>query len=194
MFSGGIALRASRIVGSKVVALRLSPLSLRPTGAQCRPLSSTSGDSLDDSEEVPVAAATPKFNPDSLPISFADISRAEVAIRGGVVRTTCERSPFISELVGANVYFKNEFRQFTGSFKERGARNAIMQLKREKNSKLRGVIAASAGNHAQALAYHGRELGVPATVVMPTVAPMAKVNKCRVCEPSLRYCEDSIYP
>jgi Pyridoxal-phosphate dependent enzyme len=117
---------------------------------------------------------------DELPITFADISRAEVAIRGGVVRTTCERSHFISELVGANVYFKNEFRQFTGSFKERGARNAILKLMREKASSLRGVIAASAGNHALALAYHGQQLGVPVTVVMPTVAPLAKVDKCRV--------------
>ena len=115
---------------------------------------------------------------DGLPISFADISRAEVAIRGGVKRTSCELSPFLSELVGANVYFKNEFQQFTGSFKERGARNAIMALKK-KTPSLKGVIAASAGNHALALAYHGRNLGVPATVVMPTVAPLAKVDKCR---------------
>lgn len=77
-----------------------------------------------------------------LPITFADISRAEVAIRGGVVRTTCEKSHYISELVGADVYFKNEFRQFTGSFKERGARNAILQLKREQGKSLKGVIAA----------------------------------------------------
>lgn len=117
-----------------------------------------------------------------LPINFADISRAAVAIRGGVKRTTCERSHFLSELIGANVYFKNEFRQFTGSFKERGARNAILQLMREQKNSLKGVIAASAGNHALALAYHGMELGVPVTVVMPTVAPMAKVDKCRVCQ------------
>lgn len=114
-----------------------------------------------------------------LPINFADISRAEVAIRGGVKRTTCEKSHFISELVGANVFLKTEFRQFTGSFKERGARNAILQVMREQKSNLRGVIAASAGNHALALAYHGKELGVPVTVVMPTVAPLAKVDKCR---------------
>lgn len=114
---------------------------------------------------------------DDLPITFADISRAEVAIRGGVKRTSCEQSHFISELVGANVFFKNEFRQFTGSFKERGARNAILTLMREKKATLRGCIAASAGNHALALAYHGQQLGVPVTVVMPTVAPMAKVDK-----------------
>ena len=117
---------------------------------------------------------------DDLPITFADISRAEVAIRGGVKRTSCEQSHFISELVGARVFFKNEFQQFTGSFKERGARNAILKLKREKKGALRGCIAASAGNHALALAYHGQQLGVPVTVVMPVVAPMSKVDKCRV--------------
>lgn len=116
---------------------------------------------------------------EDLPITFADISRAEVAIRGGVKRTICEFSPFLSEVIGANIYFKHEFRQFTGSFKERGARNAILTLMRQKEKGLVGVIAASAGNHAQALAYHGKLLGVPATVVMPTVAPISKVDKCR---------------
>jgi threonine dehydratase len=122
----------------------------------------------------------PLRNKDELPVTFADISRANVAIRSGVRRTTCEKSYFLSELVGANIFLKHEFRQFTGSFKERGARNAILQLMREKGSSLKGVIAASAGNHALALAYHGKELGVPVTVVMPTVAPLAKVDKCRV--------------
>ena len=134
-----------------------------------------------NTRNIPLKTSTTRskdFN--DLPINYADISRAEVAIRGGVKRTTCEKSHFISELVGANVYLKNEFRQFTGSFKERGARNAILQLMREHGTSLRGVIAASAGNHALALAYHGKELGIPVTVVMPTVAPMAKVDKCRV--------------
>lgn len=125
-------------------------------------------------------ANPPLRNKDELPVTFADISRANVAIRSGVRRTTCEKSYFLSELVGANIFLKHEFRQFTGSFKERGARNAILQLMREKGSSLKGVIAASAGNHALALAYHGKELGVPVTVVMPTVAPLAKVDKCRV--------------
>ena len=130
-------------------------------------------------EQLPLTPVRDKTLED-LPITFADVSRAEVAIRGGVKRTTCEKSHFISELVGANVYFKDEFKQFTGSFKERGARNAILQLMREKGASLRGVIAASAGNHALALAFHGKELGIPVTVVMPTIAPMAKVDKCRV--------------
>jgi hypothetical protein len=115
----------------------------------------------------------------SLPCNFGDISRARVAIRGGVKRTECTKSYFLSELIGANIYLKFENQQFTGSFKERGARNAILQLIRERGSDLKGVIAASAGNHALALAYHGRELGIPVTVVMPVVAPLAKVDKCR---------------
>lgn len=121
-----------------------------------------------------------RTNKKPLPVDFSDISRASVAIRGGVKRTTCFKSFFLSELTNANVYLKPEFQQFTGSFKERGARNAILKLLREKDSpKMNGVIAASAGNHALALAYHGKELGVPVTVVMPVVAPLAKVDKCR---------------
>jgi threonine dehydratase len=120
---------------------------------------------------------------ESLPVTFADISRANVAIRNGVKRTPCVKSYFLSELLGANIFLKTEFQQFTGSFKERGARNAILallrQMGKEKLQKT-GVIAASAGNHALALAYHGKDLGVPVTVVMPTVAPLAKVDKCRV--------------
>jgi threonine dehydratase len=114
---------------------------------------------------------------EDLPVTFADISRAHVAIRKGVVRTQCEKSFFLSELTGSNIYIKPEFRQFTGSFKERGARNALMKL--TPDAAKRGVIAASAGNHALALAYHGQVLGIPVTVVMPTVAPLAKVDKCR---------------
>ena len=119
---------------------------------------------------------------EDLPVDFSDISRAKVAIQGGIRRTDCVKSYFLSELIGANVYLKPEVRQFTGSFKERGARNAILQLMREQGSSLKGVIAASAGNHALALAYHGQELGIPVTVVMPIVAPLAKVDKCRVSQ------------
>ncbi|KAG7356569.1 threonine dehydratase [Nitzschia inconspicua] len=116
---------------------------------------------------------------ESLPVVFSDISRAKVAIREGIQRTECKKSFFLSEALGMNIFLKPEFRQFTGSFKERGARNAILKLMREQGASLKGVIAASAGNHALALAYHGKELGVPVTVVMPVVAPMAKVDKCR---------------
>eukprot|EP00429_Kryptoperidinium_foliaceum_P010045 CAMPEP_0176003166 /NCGR_PEP_ID=MMETSP0120_2-20121206/1029_1 /TAXON_ID=160619 /ORGANISM="Kryptoperidinium foliaceum, Strain CCMP 1326" /LENGTH=238 /DNA_ID=CAMNT_0017335791 /DNA_START=97 /DNA_END=809 /DNA_ORIENTATION=+ len=131
-------------------------------------------------DEVMSAKKRLKRELEDLPVDYSDISRAKVAIRGGVRRTECYKSYFLSELVGAEVYLKPEFQQFTGSFKERGARNAILQLMREKGKDgLKGVVAASAGNHALALAYHGRELGVPVTVVMPTVAPLAKVDKCR---------------
>jgi len=118
---------------------------------------------------------------DELPITFADISRAHVAIRSGIKRTTCEKSYFLSELIGSNVFIKPEFRQFTGSFKERGARNAIMHHLREQGDDFinTGAIAASAGNHALAMAYHGQLLGIKVTVVMPTIAPLAKVDKCR---------------
>ncbi|KAL7566454.1 hypothetical protein ACA910_000932 [Epithemia clementina (nom. ined.)] len=94
--------------------------------------------------------------------SFADILRAEVTIQGGVKRTTCKYLPFLSNLVGVLIYFKNEFRQFTGLFKKRGARNAILQWMRQQQNDTRttppkspSVIAARAGNHAQVLAYHG---------------------------------------
>jgi threonine synthase len=116
-----------------------------------------------------------------LPVTYADISRAHVAIRSGIKRSTCEKSYFLSELIGANLYLKTEFRQFTGSFKERGARNALLYHLREQGNSFKnsGAIAASAGNHALALAYHGQLLGVPVTVVMPHVAPLAKVDKCK---------------
>lgn len=121
------------------------------------------------------------YEREALPVTFSDISRANVAIRSGVKRTSCEKSYFLSELIGANVFLKNEFRQFTGSFKERGARNALFHHIRQQGDifKKTGAIAASAGNHALAMAYHGQQLGIPVTVVMPTVAPLAKVDKCR---------------
>ena len=106
---------------------------------------------------------------EELPVTFSDISRANVAIRNGVKRTSCVKSFFLSELIGANVFLKTEFQQFTGSFKERGARNAILALLRENGEdymRKNGVIAASAGNHALALAYHGKDLNVPVTVVV----------------------------
>ena len=121
------------------------------------------------------------YERESLPVTFSDISRANVAIRSGVKRTICEKSYFLSELLGANIFLKPEFRQFTGSFKERGARNALFHHIRQQGEAFKesGAIAASAGNHALALAYHGQQLGIPVTVVMPTVAPLAKVDKCR---------------
>jgi threonine dehydratase len=76
-----------------------------------------------------------------------------------------------------DIYLKKEFLQFTGSFKERGARNTLLMLTKEQQKK--GVISASLGNHALGLSYHGYKLGIPVTVVMPIAAPMMKIQKCR---------------
>jgi threonine dehydratase len=111
------------------------------------------------------------------PISFEDVSRAHYAIRDGIVRTHCDYSSALSQLCQTDIYLKKDFMQRTGSFKERGARNALMSLSAEE--KQIGVVAASAGNHALALAWHGRDLGIPVTCVMPINAPFAKVDKCR---------------
>jgi threonine dehydratase len=112
--------------------------------------------------------------------SFEDVSTAHFRIRSGVVRTRCTQSRTLSALTGMNIYLKHEWEQATGSFKERGARNALLALSDEQ--KRLGVVAASAGNHALALAYHGRELGIPVTVLMPSIAPLTKITKCRALE------------
>lgn len=110
-------------------------------------------------------------------LSLADIQAARERIAGGVQVTPCLHSIPLSELCGAEIYCKLEYLQRTGSFKERGARNALLLLDTE--AQRRGVIAASAGNHAQALAYHGALLGIPVTVVMPQFAPLIKRANCR---------------
>ena len=114
---------------------------------------------------------------ESLPVSFDDVIRAHYRIASGIKRTACDYSMFLSEMTGCNIYLKKDFSQLSGSFKERGGRNSLMMLTDEE--KQRGVITASAGNHALALAWHGKDLGIPVTCVMPTVAPMTKVEKCR---------------
>ncbi|WP_237023477.1 threonine ammonia-lyase [Lacunisphaera limnophila] len=91
--------------------------------------------------------------------------------------TPCPESIPLSDITGARIFCKLDNLQRTGSFKERGARNALLQL--EPRQKKRGVIAASAGNHALGLAYHGQLLGIPVTVVMPDYAPLIKVSTCR---------------
>ena len=110
-------------------------------------------------------------------ITLADIEAARGRIQGAVYLSPCPLSIPLSELTGMQIYCKLDNLQRTGSFKERGARNALSQLPEEQ--KTRGVIAASAGNHAQALAYQGKLLGIPATVVMPKHAPLIKVNNCQ---------------
>lgn len=110
-------------------------------------------------------------------VTFADIQAAAERIRGHVDRTPVRFSRRLSELTGAEVWLKLENLHYTSSFKERGAFNRLSQLSPEE--KRRGVIAASAGNHAQALAYHGARLGVPVTIVMPHGTPFVKIDKTR---------------
>lgn len=110
-------------------------------------------------------------------VTLADIRAARRRLAGGVVVTPCPESIPLSEMTGARIFCKLDNQQRTGSFKERGARNALLRL--PARQKKLGVIAASAGNHALGLAYHGRLLGVPVTVVMPDYAPLIKVSTCR---------------
>jgi threonine dehydratase len=110
-------------------------------------------------------------------VTFQDIEAARDRIKGAVYYSPCPHSIPLSEITGMEIYCKLDNLQRTGSFKERGARNALAQLPPDQQK--RGVIAASAGNHAQALAYQGKLLGIPATVVMPKFAPLIKVNNCQ---------------
>src|SRR6202167_5013070 len=110
-------------------------------------------------------------------VSLPEIVAARSRLNGELIRTPCAESAALSELTGARVFCKQEHLQRTGSFKERGARNALAQFTPEQ-ARL-GAIAASAGNHALGLAWHGRSLGTPVTVVMPRFAPLVKVARCR---------------
>ncbi len=116
-----------------------------------------------------------KTETQTLPITLEDVRAAAVRIRGAVVRTPTLHSQTLSAITGAEVYLKFENLQFTAAYKERGALNTLLQL--GDNARKNGVIAASAGNHAQGLAYHGKRLGVPVTIVMPKTTPMVKVQQ-----------------
>src|SRR5690242_20842508 len=109
------------------------------------------------------------------PPTIDDIREAAKRIDGSVVRTPMLVSRTLSEIIGAEVWLKFENLQFTAAYKERGALNKLLQLTPEERS--RGVIAASAGNHAQAVAYHAKRLGIPATIVMPEATPTVKVTQ-----------------
>ncbi len=111
------------------------------------------------------------------PLNLDCLRQAQTRLTGGVRLTSCARSAPLCERLGMEIYCKREIEQLTGSFKERGARNALLCLSDEKRR--RGVIAASAGNHALGLARHGGLLGVPVWVVMPCTAPAVKVDRCR---------------
>lgn len=110
-------------------------------------------------------------------IDLAAIRTAAKAIDGEVVRTPCLASRTLSAITGAAVVLKFENHQFTASFKERGALNKLLSLTADERA--RGVLAVSAGNHAQGVAYHARRLGVAATIVMPRFTPHVKVERTR---------------
>ena len=119
----------------------------------------------------------PDTLPPELPVTLADIQAAAKVLEGHVERTDMAHSRTLSAITGAEVWIKFENRQFTASFKERGAFNKLNKL--NAGEKKRGVIAASAGNHAQGVAYHARRLGIPATIVMPVTTPFNKVEHTR---------------
>jgi threonine dehydratase len=114
---------------------------------------------------------------DAVAVTFSDIVRARETIAGNVVRTPLLHSPKLSELTGARIHVKFENLQVTNSFKDRGACYKITSL--TEPEKARGVIAMSAGNHAQAVAYHAKRLGIPATIIMPETTPSTKVERTR---------------
>lgn len=113
----------------------------------------------------------------SLPLTLSDIQRAAEMLAGKIVRTPMHHSRTLSAITGAQVWVKFENAQFTASFKERGALVRLTQLSPEERA--RGVIAMSAGNHAQGVAYHAQQLGIPATIVMPLNTPNTKVLHTR---------------
>ena len=112
-----------------------------------------------------------------LTVTIADIEAARRVVKGAVLRTPMLPAPRLSALAGAEVYVKYENLQVTNSFKSRGALVKLASL--GEAERRRGVIAMSAGNHAQAVAYHAARLGIPATIVMPVTTPFVKVAATR---------------
>jgi threonine dehydratase len=112
-----------------------------------------------------------------MPVTFQDIERARQTLKGQVVRTPFMLAHKLSDMTGAQIFVKFENMQVTSSFKDRGAYNKMSGLSAEEKAK--GVITMSAGNHAQAVAYHARRLGIPATIVMPETTPSTKVERTR---------------
>ena len=110
-------------------------------------------------------------------IELADVTQAEERLRGQVLNTPCVESRTLSQVVGAQIFLKFENLQFTASFKERGACNKLAQLSEQERR--RGVVAMSAGNHAQGVAYHAQRLGLRAVIVMPRFTPGVKVERTR---------------
>ncbi len=112
-----------------------------------------------------------------MPVTLSDIRAAQRRIAGGIYESPCPDSIPLGEITGCRIVCKLDNLQRTGSFKERGARNALLRLPPSQG--IRGVIAASAGNHALGLAYHGQLLRIPVTVVMPDYAPLIKITTCQ---------------
>ena len=110
-------------------------------------------------------------------VTLDDVRRAAERLAGQVENTPCLHSRTLSQITGAEVYLKFENLQFTASFKERGALNRLLAL--TEDERRRGVIAVSAGNHAQGVAYHAQRMGVPAVIVMPRFTPTVKVERTR---------------
>ena len=110
-----------------------------------------------------------------LPVTVAAVRQAAVAIEGAIAHTPVIPAPAISELVGAEIHLKLETLHRTGSFKERGALAKLLTL--DPSARRAGVVAMSAGNHAQGVAYHARRLGIPATIVMPEGTPFIKIDR-----------------
>lgn len=125
--------------------------------------------------EAPVPSSQPSHQP--LPVTWDDVLAAEARIKGAVARTPSAHSQTLSDLLGCHVVVKFENLQFIASFKERGALNKLLQLDADERD--RGVVAMSAGNHAQAVAYHAHRLGIDATIVMPATTPFVKVQRTR---------------
>jgi threonine dehydratase len=110
-----------------------------------------------------------------LPVTLGTIRRAEAAIAGAIAKTPLVAAPAISEIAGCEVWLKLETQHPTGSFKERGALNKLLTL--DPRQRQSGVVAMSAGNHAQGVAYHAARLGIPTTIVMPEGTPFTKIDR-----------------
>ena len=119
--------------------------------------------------------AKPEAEADFAPVTYGDVQKAAEALKDAIIRTPTTRSITLSQITGAEIYIKFENLQFTASFKERGALNKLVNL--SEAQKKAGVIAASAGNHAQGVAYHGARLGIPTTIAMPVNTPFVKVRQ-----------------
>ena len=111
-------------------------------------------------------------------VTFADIEEAAIRLDGQVLDTPCVESKTLGQIVGARIFLKFENLQFTASFKERGALNKLATMV-ESGARITGVIAASAGNHAQGVAHHAQRLGLRAVIVMPVVTPTVKIERTR---------------